>query len=245
MPCENTNAIHIFNAGHHLAEFFTTRFLCAFRLLKFLKNFKIFFTRELAKLKELSFNTHNLLIIVLRGLSRVEKIFWFAHISFWIMKKEESVVVSFLAFLPAHRIRICLQDRFGFRPPPSHYRAQARGGIFRPSYELCCITLLCANLFRTANGLIARLVRSLRSREQKPKMFLTFLLFLGGGCGGSRQKMERKFLVFASPFQSPKRALLFFNTFNCSFLRPHGETRRFLSALSGNLKLCDFVHCSW
>jgi len=41
----------------------------------------------------------------------------------------------------------------------------------------------------------ARLVRSLRSREQKPKIFLTFLLFLGGGCGGSRQKMERKFLV--------------------------------------------------
>ena len=43
----------------------------------------------------------------------------------------------------------------------------------------------------------ARLFRSLRSREQKPKIFLPFLLFLGGGCGGSRQKMERKFLVFA------------------------------------------------
>src|SRR3989344_1372597 len=41
--------------------------------------------------------------------------------------------------LPAHRIRICLQDRFGFRPPPSHHRAQARGGIFRPSYELCTL----------------------------------------------------------------------------------------------------------
>ncbi|TSC71318.1 MAG: hypothetical protein G01um101448_1231 [Parcubacteria group bacterium Gr01-1014_48] len=26
-------------------------------------------------------------------------------------------------------------------------------------------------------------------------VFLTFLLFFGGGCGGSRQKMERKFLV--------------------------------------------------
>ncbi len=97
--------------------------------------------------------------------------------------------------LPAHRIRICLQDQFGFRPPPSRDRAQARGGIFRPSYELCCIALLCSNLFRTGNGLIARLVRSLRSREQKPKIFLTFLIFLGGGCGGSRQKMERKFLV--------------------------------------------------
>src|SRR3989339_113987 len=41
----------------------------------------------------------------------------------------------------------------------------------------------------------------LRSREQKPKMFLTFLLFLGGGCGGSRQKMERKFLVLLRRFR--------------------------------------------
>jgi DNA-binding XRE family transcriptional regulator len=46
----------------------------------------------------------------------------------------------------------------------------------------------------------ARLVRSLRSREQKPKIFLTFLLFFGGGCGGSRQKMERKFLVLLRRF---------------------------------------------
>ena len=57
-------------------------------------------------------------------------------------------------FPPAHRIRICLQDRFGFRPPPSPHRAQARGGIFRPSYELCCIALLCSNLFWTTNGLM-------------------------------------------------------------------------------------------
>ena len=35
------------------------------------------------------------------------------------------------------------------------------------------------------------------SGEAKPKIFLAFLLFFGGGCGGSRQKMERKFLVFA------------------------------------------------
>jgi len=47
----------------------------------------------------------------------------------------------------------------------------------------------------------ARLVRSLRSREQKPKIFLTFLIFLGGGCGGSRQKMERKFLVLLRRFR--------------------------------------------
>ena len=35
----------------------------------------------------------------------------------------------------------------------------------------------------------------------KPKIFLTFLLFLGGGCGGSRQKMERKFLVLLRRFR--------------------------------------------
>jgi len=43
----------------------------------------------------------------------------------------------------------------------------------------------------------------------KTKNFPSFLLFLGGGYGGSRQKMERKFLVFASPFQTTKRAILF------------------------------------
>ena len=57
-------------------------------------------------------------------------------------------------FPPAHRIRICLQDQFGFRPPPPPHRAQARGGIFRPSYELCCNHTLCSNLFRTTNGLM-------------------------------------------------------------------------------------------
>src|SRR3989338_1834373 len=66
VPCEDTYSVHIFYEGHHLAKFLTTRFLCAFRLLEFSQNFKIFFTRELTKLKELSFNTHNLFIIVLR-----------------------------------------------------------------------------------------------------------------------------------------------------------------------------------
>ena len=126
-------------------------------------------------------------------------------------------------FPPAHRIRICLQDRFGFRPPPSHHRAQARGGIFRPSYELCRNHTLCSNLFRTRDRLIrtlrvrggsvlhctprlrgdanpARLVRSLRSRA-KPKNFPSLFLIFGGGCGGSRQKMERKFLVLLRRFQ--------------------------------------------
>jgi len=53
--------------------------------------------------------------------------------------------------------------------------------------------------------------RSLRSREQKPKIFLTFLLFLGGGCGGSRQKMERKFLVLLRRFRLQNELSLFYH----------------------------------
>src|SRR3989344_3581824 len=67
-----------------------------------------------------------------------------------------------------------------------------------------------------------RLVRSLRSREQKPKIFLTFLIFLGGGWGGSRQKMERKFLVLLRRF-SLRKEHHYFNIFVCSFLHPHGD----------------------
>ncbi len=61
-------------------------------------------------------------------------------------------------------------------------------GIYWTKFECFLLIILTTN--------DARLVRSLWSREQKPKIFLTFLIFLGGGCGGgSRQKMERKFLV--------------------------------------------------
>ena len=50
----------------------------------------------------------------------------------------------------------------------------------------------------------ARLVRSLRSREQKPKIFLTFLLFLGGGGGGGPTKNGKEIFGFASPLQTTK-----------------------------------------
>jgi len=53
----------------------------------------------------------------------------------------------------------------------------------------------------------ARLVRSLRSRKQKPKIFLTFLFSpFGGGCVGSRQKMEKKFLVLLRLLETPQWA---------------------------------------
>ena len=76
-----------------------------------------------------------------------------------------------------------------------------------------CNYTLCANLFHTrgARGgsglnrtLGFRAPRPLPSvAGAKPKMFLTFLLFFGGGCGGSRQKMERKFLVLLRRYYHP------------------------------------------
>src|SRR3989344_2743900 len=65
MPRENTYAVHRINAGHHFVKKFTTRFLCAFRLLKFLKNFKIFFTRIFMQFKKLCLNRHYLVVIIL------------------------------------------------------------------------------------------------------------------------------------------------------------------------------------
>ena len=91
---------------------------------------------------------------------------------------------------------------------PTQQKAALTSGFLQ---ILWCYFSICSNLSRTRGargnfGLmrtldVARLVRSLRSREQKPKIFLTFLIFLGGGCGGSRQKMERKFLVLLRRFR--------------------------------------------
>ncbi len=71
MPRQNTNTIAFFYAAHHLAKYFAPRCLCAFRLLKFLKNFKIFFTRDLPQLKKLCLDGHDLPVIVLGALTRV------------------------------------------------------------------------------------------------------------------------------------------------------------------------------
>src|SRR3989338_1331793 len=79
MPRQNSYTLTFFNKRHHLVKFFSARFLCAFRLGKFLENFHIFSTRIFAKLKKLSFNTHNLVVIVLCAFTSVEKIFWFEH----------------------------------------------------------------------------------------------------------------------------------------------------------------------
>ena len=58
MPRKNTNTIHFLNFEHHCAEHFTSRFLCAFRLLKFLQNFKIFSARKFTKFKAGHYNNN-------------------------------------------------------------------------------------------------------------------------------------------------------------------------------------------
>jgi len=57
--------------------------------------------------------------------------------------------------------------------------------------------------------------------------------------------MERKFLVLIRRFRLQKEQYLYFSTFGCSFLRLRGKTRRFLSTISDNLKLCGFGDLSW
>src|SRR3989344_6074659 len=99
MPRENTGTIHFLNTHHHYAEHFTPRTHCAFRLLKFLKNFKIFSARKFAKFHKLSGNTHHLLIIIFGALASIEKIFWFVH-KYILDSKKETIKISFLAFRP-------------------------------------------------------------------------------------------------------------------------------------------------
>ena len=67
----------------------------------------------------------------------------------------------------------------------------------------------------------------------KTKNFPYLSFFLGGGCGGSRQKMERKFLVLLRRF-SLRKEQSYFNIFVCSFLHPHGDRGAPVSAFGGS-----------
>ena len=90
----------------------------------------------------------------------------------------------------------------------------------------------------------ARLVRSLRSRVQKPKMSLTFLIFFGGGYGGSRQKMERNFLVLLRRFRLQNELVLFYHL--SSYLVAHfsvlaairGASSRYLMVILNSVDFC-------
>ena len=74
-------------------------------------------------------------------------------------------------------------------------------------------------------------------------MFLTFILFLGGGgVGGADKKWKGNFwFCFATTdYEMNIYIIAFVVLWSCSFLRPHGETRRFLSAFSGSSKVYVF-----
>src|SRR3989344_6174574 len=55
----------------------------------------------------------------------------------------------------------------------------------------------------------------------------------------SGKRNGKEIFGFASPFQSPKRAI-FFNIFDCSYLRPHGDRGALVSAFGGSSKVCAF-----
>src|SRR3989344_4846851 len=74
MPREYSYALARFNFTNHFGKKFSPGFLCAFRLGKFLQNFHIFSTRIFSQFKKLCLNRHYLMVIVLGGLSSVEKI---------------------------------------------------------------------------------------------------------------------------------------------------------------------------
>ena len=73
-------------------------------------------------------------------------------------------------------------------------------------------------------------------RGSKNQKFSLHFLFLGGGCGGSRQKIERKFLVLLRRF-SLRKEQSYFNIFVCSFLHPHGDRGALLSEFGGSSNL--------
>ncbi len=101
-------------------------------------------------------------------------------------------------------------------------------------------TLRVRGVFGLNRTLRLRLGRARGLARAKPKNFPSFFSFFGGGCGGSRQKMERKFLVLLRSF-SLRKEQPNYDTFVCSFLHLRGNPRRFLSAFGGSSKLCGFV----
>ena len=75
------------------------------------------------------------------------------------------------------------------------------------------------------------------------KFSLPFFFSSAGGVGGADKKWKGNFwFCFAvSDYKMNICIIAFVVLWSCSFLRPHGETRRFLSAFCGGLKLCASV----
>ena len=120
-------------------------------------------------------------------------------------------------------------------------------------FKLWCYFSICSNLSRTlgARGSFG-LMRTLECRAPRPlpsvagaktKNFPYLSSFLRrGGVGGADKKWKGNFwFCFAvSDYKMNICIIAFVVLWRCSVFRPHGETRRFLSAFCGSLKLCDF-----
>src|ERR1035437_1503715 len=129
MPGENSNITNFLNFKHHFAEDFSSWTLGAFRLLKFLKDFKIFSARKFTKLYKLGRNTHHLLIIIFGALASIEKIFWFVHIYVFGFKKRnyQNLIYCF--------------------PPALHFRPHPQGETYPLTLQRACGALpFCAHL---------------------------------------------------------------------------------------------------
>ena len=97
------------------------------------------------------------------------------------MKKANPFSGSFLFPMPAHRIRICPKDGFGFRPPPFHYRAPARDRFSPRSSNLSSHSSICANLFREPNELIQKRTRFCETIRSGKRIRKTSAVFRAQG----------------------------------------------------------------
>ena len=82
-------------------------------------------------------------------------------------------------------------------------------------------------------------------RGSKTKKFPLHSYFSSGGVGGGADKKWKGNFWFgfaATDYEMNICIISFVVPWSCSFLRPCGETRRFLSELCGGLELCGFVH---
>jgi hypothetical protein len=83
--------------------------------------------------------------------------------------------------------------------------------------------------------------------SKNQKFSLPFFFSSAGGVGGADKKWKGNFwFCFAvSDYKMNICIIAFVVLWSCSFLRPHGETRRFLSAFGGDSKLCGFDNEQW
>ena len=120
------------------------------------------------------------------------------------MKKANPFSGSFLFPMPAHRIRIRPKDGFGFRPPPFHHRAQARGAFFPRSSNVSSHSSICANLFREPNRLISH-IRALRASTQSVELSQRERTDMQIQCGLGFAKLSFLGKGFAKPRLSSAR----------------------------------------